>query len=410
MDKNIASVFADECKHLVIDQRLAKKIHAYQVGFVNKNPDHIHFFGGNLTGAHIVRFTDSDRARWFDEILEVDEDPLRSRLYDLESINEEFKVSSDVMNISCAWLLHALYLSKLPEKVKHEAMVDVALILQYKFLTSRLFRHFPNPAPREVAEATYAEMSRKFTLKEHENWGALLRWRAETLIDTKDEIHSRAITKMDNDEDVVYLLNDSQGRIRGYLKSIYDLHLRVIQRGHRITSLSATVEHDGVEILKDRSKSLLAYGRYMNSIITDKNSFIREELLVVIEKLNGTMPPKLFRETLSWMSDNYRLQGAGDIESLIHEVLVHAFDYLTQNRALLRNNSDLPNILVKLKGIYTASRSTDPALMELRDNIQALVSKATGSKSKSTLAAVRTGIMLYIVVRALTMKHFSATG
>ncbi len=408
MDKNIASVFADECKHLVIDQRFARKLHSYQVGFVFKNADHSQFFGGNLTGVQTVRFVDSDRDRWFEEILEVDDGPLEARLYALPTINAEFKVSSDVMNLSCAWLLHAIYVSSLPEKIKHEAMIDVVLVLQYKFLTSRLFRHFKYNAEKSIAEAVFAAMSRKFVLKEHGNWSALLRWRAETLIDPKEKTHRNAIVKMDDDLEVVYLLNDTQGRIRGYLKSIYDLHLTVKAKGDRIHSTSSVVEHDGVEILRDKTKSLLAYGRYMNSIITDKNSFIREELVSVILKLVNTMPEKLFRESLEWMSDNYRLQGAGNIEELMREILVHAFDYLAQNRALLRNNGDLPNLLVKLKGIYTASRSTDPALLSLREGVEALVRKATGSKSKSSVASVRTGIMLYIVVRAFTMKHFSA--
>ena len=63
MDRSIREVFEDECSHLVANSALVKRLHDYQLGFVNKNSDHIDFFGGYLTGVQTVRFTDADRDR-----------------------------------------------------------------------------------------------------------------------------------------------------------------------------------------------------------------------------------------------------------------------------------------------------------------------------------------------------------
>jgi hypothetical protein len=63
-------------------------------------------------------------------------------------------------------------------------------------------------------------------------------------------------------------------------------------------------------------------------------------------------------------------------------------------------------LLVRLKGVYTSARSTDPALISLREKTEAIVKKATGSNNVSLLPPVRTGVCLYIVLRALTMKHY----
>ena len=56
----ILEIFNDECKHVVIDSHLIKKLKKYQSDFVLKNTDHQEFFGGNLTGVQVVRFTNSD--------------------------------------------------------------------------------------------------------------------------------------------------------------------------------------------------------------------------------------------------------------------------------------------------------------------------------------------------------------
>lgn len=408
MADSIKSVFEKECADLDLGAKLAKRLHQYQTGFVHKNEDHIAFFGGNLLGVQTVRFNDSDRDRWFDEILEVDSSYLQEQLLALPTVNAEFHVSSDTMNLSCAWLTHAIYNSKtMTDQQRHDAMIDVILVLQYKFLTSRLYRLFRYPADKAVAEATYAQLSYKYAIKQHGSWSALFHARAEEII-SKDSIHFPVINKMDQDDKVVYMLNDTQGRIRDMLKNIYGLFRQVHAQGTKITTTSQVVEHDGESILKDKSKNLLAYGRYLNSIVTDKNSFIRQEIVGVIGKLMYTMPEKLFLQTLGFMSDNYRQARAGQIEEILNEVLIHSFDYLSENRELIRNERDLPGILSRLRGVYMSSRSTDPVLFALREKTEAVVRQATGNKNSSVIASVRTGVLLYLVARAFSMRHYTA--
>ncbi|EKD22632.1 MAG: hypothetical protein ACD_84C00031G0003 [uncultured bacterium] len=408
MSENIKSIFEDECKDLEIDTHLAKRISKYNNAFISKNSEHIEFFGSNLTGAHVVRFVGSDRDRWFDDVLEVNDGPLEERLHALPTVNADWNISSDTMNLSCAWLLHAIFISKkLTDAQKHEAMIDVVLVLQYKYLTSILFHWFRFPTDKATAEATYAQLTYKYGLKVHGSWMKLLKSRAEEII-SKESIHYNCIRKMDVDDDVTYLLNDSQGRIRDIIKNIYVVFDRVHKQGLRISSTSSVViEHDGAEILKDKTKSALTYSHYINSIVSDKNSFIRSELTSIIEKLVHTMPPNLFLESLQWMSNNYRQSGAGVVEEVLNITLIHALDYLSHNRELIKNSNDIAGLLGKLKGVYMSSRSTDVELYELRNKTEIIVKNATNNKNDSVISSVRTGILLYIVLRAMTMRHYS---
>jgi hypothetical protein len=241
VDVSIKGVFESECAHLALDAQLAKRIHLYTVGFAHKNQDHIEFFGGNLTGVQVVRFTDSDKDRWFTEILQADESTLEARLVALPTVNSDWVVSSDTLNLSCAWLLHALLHSKkLSDAQRHQAMLDVVLVMQYKFLTSRLYRHFKYPADRATAEATYAALTFKYAIKQYGSWAAVLNARAEEVI-SPTGLHRKAIELMDPDSTVIYLLNDTQGRIRDMLKNIYDVFLQVHRQGIKISSTSSLV-------------------------------------------------------------------------------------------------------------------------------------------------------------------------
>lgn len=417
--ESIKTTFEEECQHLSIDSRLAKRIAQFQANFRTKNDDHIQFFGGKLIGVQVVRFLNSDRDEWFQDVLGgVDEHTLRDRLIALPDVNPKFYVSADAFNLSCCWLLHALWNSKLEQKEKEEAMVNTALVLEYKFITSLFFNYFKYPANRDTAEATYARLSRKFLIKHYDSWYDLLRGMAKNLVTygadpnvvLASEIlkaRRRMIEQMQSDADVVLVVNDLQSRIRDMVKNIYAEFMNVHKQGIRIHSNSAVVEFDGEEILRDRVHGLQNYTRYIQSVVPDKASFIRQELVAIIEKLMGSMNPRLFRECLEWMSANYQRQGAGIIEELLDDTLVHSFTYLQANTTLVRSTHDLPGILSKLRGTYTASRGSDPTLLALREKAEKVAKLATGNKNTNTLAALRTGLLLYICLRTYTMHSIS---
>lgn len=404
--ESIKTTFEEECAELAIDIKLAHDVANFQVRFATKNEEHIDFFGGKLLGVQQVRFTPQDQDKWFHDILNIDESTVGERLHALPDVNPEYFISSNPMNLSCAWLMHAFWISKLPDDKKLDAMVNVAQVLHYKLLTSLLAHYFPYPADRATAEATYARLSYKFLIKSHASWGAFLRFLSERLV-AKGELWERPIRVMDRDDEVVRMLNDVQSRVRDYVKNIYREFMLVHQQGIKISSVSAVVEFDGKEILRDKTRGRQGYTRYIQSIIGDKRSFIRDELVTIIEKVQPSMNPRPFRQCLEWLSDNYQHNDGGLIESLLEETLIHSFQYLSNNSTLLRDTHDLSGLLSRLRGTYTSSRSTDPSVLELRVKAEKVAKLATGNKNPNALAALRTGILLYICLRSYTM-HFYA--
>lgn len=406
-DRLITEVFEDECQGIEIDAKFIKKLHMLQVGFVNKNEEHIEFFGGHQLGVQKVRFTAQDENYWFEDILQVNEYNLKERLHKLPGINPDFVVSSDVFNISAVWLTHAIYKSDLKEELKQQGMTDAILIMNFRFMTSRLAHYFRYPADPAIAEEVYNRLSFKFAIKQHKTWFNVLYNRSLDTIATSS-IHYKTITTMADNKAVADMINDCQGRIRDIIKNIYEVIDTVKKEGVRITTTSDVGNSfDGAEILKDKVNGLNSYTQYLKSVAADRNSFIKDELVTVIDKVLNNLSYRLFMQTLEWVSDNYGKQKDGLIDHMIEEVMTHSFGYLEDNRSQLKGNVNLVNVLARLRGVYMSSRTTDPILLNIREKCEEIAYLATKNKNKNILPSLRTGLMLYLVSRAFTRQHYS---
>lgn len=417
---SIKEVFDRECSHLRIDLKFFKQVCDLEARFVNKKQEHIEFFGGTLTGAHVVRFTQEDADALLIDIMQVDDHSLTEQVYAVKDkrgnpmIVQSRHVSSDIFNISCIWLIHAIHHSPyLDDKHKQEAKIRVCTYLMFKYLTSLLAWYFKYPADPEICAATYAQLNYKFILKQTGSWGATIREFATKAV-AVDGIHAKRIDRLDQDDDsaddnqVVKFLNDTQGRIRDTFKNIYAVFMETHTQGMRISSTSALVEMDGEVILKDKVASLATYTRYIKSVVGDEHSFIRQELVDVIAKVMHTMPEKLLLSSLKWMCHNFGHTKEQVVETALDMITEHAFDYLSANQGLLRAKGDLAGLISKLRGTYMSSRASDEKLLQVRELVEDIVYEATRSRNESVIAATRTGVMIYVVVRMFSMHHYSS--
>ena len=415
MDGQIKKVMDEEFDHLPIDKRLLDRILKYEKDFINKNEDHITFFGGHLMGVQIVRFDPRDRAYWFDEVLEINEQALQEPLYALRDphrpkeplIDPDFNVRSDIMNITCAYLVHRfLTANNLPHDKQREGAEAVVRIMLYKFLTSLLWNYFKYPANPAVAEATYNALSLKFGLKKNGNWKKYLDERAHVTVEP-GAIHYKNLISMKDDEDFLYFIGDTQGRIRGTVKSIYAIFDRMNKAGIKIVSASSVMEYDGEMILKDKSRTYQTEIRYIADVIGDRGSFIKPELLKIIEKSVPTANPDMLLKTLQWMSDNAGYGKDDIVNQLTTKTVIYSFNYLAQNPSLIKGKRDISGVLFRLRGSFMASRSSDEDLMQLREMAEQIAGYATGSKNDTVKKSIRTAVLLYIIGRIMAKDYYS---
>lgn len=406
----IKKFFDTTFPNLVATKELADRLLEFQVRFITKNQEHMEFFGGNLTGVQVVRFTPGDMDRFFIDTLEIDEEEVREGLYELPVINRDHKVASDAFNNTCMYVIH-LFLSNssIPEKVRHQGAKACALILLYRYLTSQLFNGFKYAADPQIAVATYASLNKKFILKQLGSWNAVLDARAQDLISPQG-LHYKELLQYVDDKKILYAITDSQGRIRDIFKNIYSKFMEIHAKGERIKSSSSTFNFEGEEFLKDKTRGLQMYTQYIMSILEDKNSFVKDEIINLLSGEDGivhTAPPKLVKDTLEWMSINAKYTNQKEIREFIELTMIHSFGYLADNRTVVSRKTDVIGLIIRLRGVYMSSRSTESDLLKLRKLGEKIIKRATQTKNSSTIASTRTAVMLYIVIRAFTMQHYS---
>jgi hypothetical protein len=399
---NIKSIFDQATKAIKLDPGFLKHVHQYGQGFVNRNEDHVQFFGSNLTGVYPVRFKTTDRIEWLDDVLGIDEYVIRKEIINLETIDENWKRGTDVMNLSCLYYTHRVFNSALSPAQKEQGMIDFLLVLQYKFISSLMAHYFPYPPDEKTALATYAALSKKYTLKQEGSWHGVLLQRAKDII-AKTSPHYQTIVRFDDDAAIMYMVTDIQGRLRNMLKKLWVVFDLVRTQEAKIHTVGGMVELDGKMIVRDVSRNYPPYRRYLNETIHDKQRFIKQELVDVIASAMHTMSEKMFVDTLIYLCDNANTK---DVETLMDEVLIHAFEYLSTDTRAQSKFNDIPALITKLRALYMASRSTDPGLLKMRALGEKLVKKAVKTTNASAAASVRTGVMLYIVLRTFAKQHY----
>ncbi|AEH03443.1 hypothetical protein AVT69_gp017 [Pseudomonas phage PhiPA3] len=396
------------------DRDLCKRITDYCVRFMNRNEDHSAFFGGVLMGVNEIKFYDTDRELWFDDVLGVDDDLLKHDFDRAEGIDTSHIVASDAFNYLPGYITMRLNKeTNIPLNIRHEAMVSAFMVLHFKYLTSLLVRRFKYPARREVAEATFAALNYKFDIKAIGSWGKLIRQRAEGIVaNTHENIYQNYL--LDRERDDTYwakrIVTDTQSRIRELVNKYYSVYIQTLQSGAKVIITSdVQVNTDGEQVLKDKSSGYASYLRYMHGVVTSEQSFIRPELLSVIYKAMPTMPEHMLVPTLQYISRNVGLKRMEFIEKFIDESLLYAFDYMQSIRTSVQRNNDLIGLLTKIRAKIMASKTTNEQVLFIRDTGEKMVRDATGNRYAGHIAATRTGLMLYVILRAMCKNYYTRT-
>lgn len=405
MQVYLADVFDEYFKNVKFDNKLARGLYLYQIGYINRNREYLEFFGGNLLGVQVVRFKDSDVLKLYEEVLDIDYLQLSKDISKVTTINHDYKVSSDVLNLTCMYLIHKFLTSKvINDKDKQRAAYDCALIFFYRCTAALLSYYFRYPSDPKIAQLAYANLSNKYLIKKLGSWHKVMDYRANDLIN-KESIHYKKLLTFNDDAATVYAINDAQGRIRDLIKNYYAEFAKVHVDGKSISTTSSTfLDAEGEETIKEKTKSVESYISYIRNTLIDKNSFINDELLSVINRINTNTSYRMIKSTLSWMVEEYNSKNHTLIDDFVTSTIIYSFFLLNDNENIT-NLRDYPKILTTLKNLYLSTRSTDEDLIKIRELGEKVVTLSNKSKlSNSLVYSTRTSLILYITLRALVGK------
>lgn len=401
---NIKSIFDGHGKGLAFDKKLIKAIKDYGSAFVNSSEDHIHFFGGNAIGVYPVKFKNTDRHEFLIDILGFEESDIRAEVKELPTVNEDWVRGTDVMNLSCLWLAHRFKASTLPAKEKYEGMYHSILVLNFKLITSLMTHFFPHQVNEELSQMIYDQLSLKYTLKREGSWMGLMIERTEDILNEKG-IHAETLSKFNDDGDIQYMITDVQGRLRSIIKNLWEVLADIRERDLKRHKQSYFSELEGEMVVRDMSKKYASYRDYIEHVIESPMSdFIKHELITVVSSMIPVMPKPLLGEALIAFHEQHTKKNKVTKEWL-DLIITHCFEQVISDPKISKKLNNIPELLMYMKSLYMASKSKGD-VEKMRNLGEKFIKKHVKSNNPSAIASVRTGLMLYIIIRMFSKDHY----
>jgi len=257
MSKTIKDVFDDYMEFVVFDNKLLKAISKYRLNYLNSNPDTLEFFGGNLLGTVPLRFTDNQVNKFYNDVLDIDRELLVLSLKEVDSINEDYKVSSDDFNLTIMYVIHRFLTSKALNSAKRElGATEASIIFFYRTLAALTASSFKFNARPEIVQAAYSNMSNKFLIKKLGSWNKVIEDRVDNLIG-KNSKHIKYLQAFKPDDRILYAITDAQGSIKTLFYNYYSEIVKAYESDEVIKSQSSTMKDvEGKEVIKDKTMSL----------------------------------------------------------------------------------------------------------------------------------------------------------
>lgn len=395
---DLKKVFDRHCGTINVDSRFLRKLKHYHDSLFNKDDDTMSFFGGGLWGVYPIFFDKADINTWFEEIMDVDDIELKQEVHELPTINPNYKVSSSILNLSLFYIVHRnLRTNSLSPNDKMLASVLVLRILHYRLISSLQGHYFRYKADKSIALAVYSSLSMRFSVKCYGSWGKLIDGRAEDILSNRS-IHRIALERFQPDEQIIYMVNDVQGRIRDVCKKLNAEFYRLRDEETSIGTTSKLLAGEEGEYLKDTIDDYNKYRQYMGRTIRDKSSLIRHEIIDIVSRTIHRLPQDTLQTVLIWLNNNIETTHNKMIESWLDNLIGHAFQYIQDNKI---KTNQLALILSKLRTVYLASRISDERLIESKELGSRITTLAIPDRSQTVRSTVRTATMLYIVMRML---------
>lgn len=399
-DGSVRKVFEEVFKGVTVGPTLHARIVAYCKAILSRDGN-VEWMGSNLLGTETIRFFTTDRDRFFDEVLEVDEDYLTELLHGTD-LNMAWNVTSDTFNLTVTYLVH-LYLPLIEkDKKAYEAIVELVSLLQFKFYSSIYSHFFKKPVDMPAAEGTYAALSLKFAIKQLGSWGAVLRERSEYFV-SKESPHDSALRKFQETKYIIYFISDLNTRTKQTVKDYYSVLDSVRANNNRIGIQSAKVEIDGEAIIRDRVSAYTTARSYLLDSSTNVSSFYKNELVAVVLELVPKASASALRDLLTYTAQLPFGKEREKIERMMELTLEHAFEYVAVNRVRF---TDTGTLLTKMRALYMSSKTSDSRILELRETLEAYAKKNTHLRNNAALSAIRNALMLYFLLRAVSSTMY----
>jgi hypothetical protein len=414
MARNISLIFSQRHK-LVITKEVCIQLQQLCIEFEIKK-QHPNALNTNLLGVYPMYFLAEDYNALFNTLGINQNEFIETRdRIPSSSLNKKFNVASDPYNLLTLWAVHCILNTRdIPDKIIHDTVLALFKLLLYKFFTSLVSNYLRYGADAAAMQATMRGLSNKYDIVVYGTWKNDLTARATDIFKVGG-LHLDTLKKFDDDAKILYILSDTQTRIRNKLKAILNEYYKAKKMGNMAKTYNLVSEIDGEKIVKHMANSFSSLVENTFTQTMSQTAFIHIAGIRLISEMFTNIRQDMFKRLLIKFSETTAMQAQINqldatytdkktkteyyigLHLLTKELIQKTYRYAILNNIPIGNKLDF---LFRMKDIFSSSRLNDEGILMVKRSTYLFV-KETGLTSRdATISSLTIGLILYIIIRS----------
>lgn len=401
----IKEAFDELLSHVSFDKKLNSLVLEQNSYLLTKNENHVNLFGSKLIGCYPVYYTLTDREMFFEYVFQVDSQQVESAINKITTINKEYKVSGDPVQLICFYSSHRyLSNSKLNKNDAIEFSKNILDYVNYRTLIVHVSRYFKYPISMEKAISLTEKLSNKFLIKRLKNWNEYCQYRSSEFLKSK---FYNVLVKFDDDNKIIAGINDLYSRTKDTMKNIYRIFLETLNEKDSIIKIKSQIEVnvEGEETLADKTHQ---YENIIYQVIyklQNKTDFIDSRIIDITVSAVKNVSPKYINDFFSYMYDYYTSSKSNyeNTVNIISKILIDIFKYLN-SKDINPLEDSIKTIVNAALGYILFARGEDIDITAIKNEvfkyIKDVFKHANKHITERNINNIRNAFMLYIIILA----------
>lgn len=391
---NIHELFNNYLDKDIVNPDTHKLVKSFRLSWANKGDDYTGFLGNNLTGVYVIKFTPADEESFF-SIFNIDGKQLQKDVYKTKGINKDFRTISNAVYLTCVYMMHKVFNSKMTIDAKNDFIKELYFIMAYKIISSLNMHYFKYPISINVAKAINERMSSKFLIKKVTSWQELFNIKSEDV--QLKGVQARRLNNGDTD-DICRVITDLQTRLREIFKNNYAVFIEVNEQSQKIASSSMIQLSDEGDEFRSVTDAKSTYLTNLKNIIGLEQDFIKDELIQLHAAVFKGIDEFTFRELLRHISRT--IQADKKNYEMLELSFSTCIDYIVRKGITKDFIRSIYEIMMILKGVFCASKISDPNIKMLKRELPKYVKKTTRLSNFSQVNITANALISYLVTRS----------
>lgn len=385
---------------------LYKKIVHNNVEFITRNSEFKHLFGSRLIGCFYIKYTMYDKDIFYNNLFNISSKEVIDAIDKITTINKNFKVARDDINMVCFYIAHRFLSNKdLKKEQAFEYAKEILNYFSYRTLVLISSNYFVYPISEEKALTLMERLNNKYIIKKLKNWNEYCIYRSDEYLNNK---YVDILTSFNKDDELPNAITDLFNRTKDTIKNIYREFIDMIENDDIIkTKKSVITDVDGQKVMADKLDTPEKYFIRIESMLHDKSVFVRQGYVNIVTDIINSVSSTQVTEMLKLLTD-YTFSGkAENTETItfVKSVLINAIEYLSKSNIQLHSKADFVSIINEIIGNVLYARGTDIEINTIKDKGDKLIKKIyKASKvfiTDRNIKNLRNALYVYIVLRSL---------